>query len=158
MIGMTTIIIHHRPSATRRERILVNIECCGAACGTTKETASVLPSATLTILRALATISVFVVPVAQHPRKRPHLSAASEAFRKSKARAGLGAYIDQSILDLERSADYEQIALSRCPWQKNCAAVPPHASQHHGNQPAYVPCFLALISTFRIGSFHRLNY
>jgi leucyl aminopeptidase (aminopeptidase T) len=36
--------------------------------------------------------------------------AGREALRKSKARAGLGAYIDQSILDLELSTDYEQIA------------------------------------------------
>jgi hypothetical protein len=37
--------------------------------------------------------------------------AGREALRKSKARSGLGAYIDQSILDLELSADYEQIAV-----------------------------------------------
>lgn len=36
--------------------------------------------------------------------------AGREALRKSKARSGLGAYIDQSILDIELSADYEQIA------------------------------------------------
>jgi leucyl aminopeptidase (aminopeptidase T) len=36
--------------------------------------------------------------------------AGREVLRKSKARAGLGAYIDQSILDRELSADYEQIA------------------------------------------------
>jgi len=36
--------------------------------------------------------------------------AGREALRKSKVRSGLGAYIDQSILDLELSADYEQIA------------------------------------------------
>ena len=37
--------------------------------------------------------------------------AGREALRKSKARAGLGAFIDQSILDLELCADYEQIAI-----------------------------------------------
>ena len=40
----------------------------------------------------------------------PAWVAGREAFRKSKARAGLGTFIDQSILDLELSADYEQIA------------------------------------------------
>ncbi len=43
-------------------------------------------------------------------KENPAWLAGREALRKSKARAGLGAYIDQSILDLELSADYEQIA------------------------------------------------
>ena len=43
-------------------------------------------------------------------KEGPAWVAGREALLKSKARAGLGAYIDQSILDLELSADYEQIA------------------------------------------------
>ena len=43
-------------------------------------------------------------------KELPAWVAGREALRKSKARAGLGAYIDQSILDRELSADYEQIA------------------------------------------------
>jgi leucyl aminopeptidase (aminopeptidase T) len=40
----------------------------------------------------------------------PAWVAGREAIRKGTARAGLGAFIDQSILDRELSADYEQIA------------------------------------------------
>ena len=43
-------------------------------------------------------------------KENPAWVAGREALRKSKARSGLGVYIDQSILDLELSADYEQIA------------------------------------------------
>jgi leucyl aminopeptidase (aminopeptidase T) len=43
-------------------------------------------------------------------KEGPAWVAGREALRKSKARAGLGAYIDQSILDIELSADYKQIA------------------------------------------------
>lgn len=45
-------------------------------------------------------------PVKEHPA----LHAANQAIMKSNARAGLGVFIDQSILDRELSADYEQIA------------------------------------------------
>jgi leucyl aminopeptidase (aminopeptidase T) len=44
-------------------------------------------------------------------KESPAWVAGREALRKTKTRAGLGAYIDQSILDLELSADYEQIAV-----------------------------------------------
>ena len=43
-------------------------------------------------------------------KELPAWVAGREIIRKGKARAGLGAFIDQSILDQEMSADYEKIA------------------------------------------------
>lgn len=43
-------------------------------------------------------------------KELPAWVAGREVIRKGKARAGLGAFIDQSILDQEMSADYEKIA------------------------------------------------
>jgi hypothetical protein len=43
-------------------------------------------------------------------KELPAWVAGREAILKGKARAGLGAFIDQSILDCELSADYEEIA------------------------------------------------
>lgn len=45
-----------------------------------------------------------------HVKESPALLAGRVAIGKGTARAGLGAFIDQSILDIEMSADYGQIA------------------------------------------------
>jgi leucyl aminopeptidase (aminopeptidase T) len=55
-------------------------------------------------------VVVLLLASVDSTKELPAWVAGREAFRKSKVRAGLGAYIDQSILDLELSADYEQIA------------------------------------------------
>jgi len=67
------------------------------------------PPRLLTIATQVDVVVLLLASV--DPEKEiPAWVAGREALRKSKARAGLGAYIDQSILDLELSADYEQIA------------------------------------------------
>lgn len=45
------------------------------------------------------------------PKEMPAWNGGKAAIVKGRARAGIGAFIDQSILDLEMSADYEQIAV-----------------------------------------------
>jgi len=64
-------------------------------------------------LLALATqVDVIVLFLAslEPAQEQPAWVAGREAIRKGKARLGAGAYIDQSILDNELNADYQQIA------------------------------------------------
>jgi leucyl aminopeptidase (aminopeptidase T) len=67
------------------------------------------PSQLLTTATQVDVVVLLLASV-DSAKEIPAWVAGREALRKSKARAGLGAYIDQSILDLELSADYEQIA------------------------------------------------
>ncbi|MBV6402864.1 MAG: hypothetical protein CNIPEHKO_03180 [Anaerolineales bacterium] len=55
-------------------------------------------------------VIVLLLASLDHVKEHPALHAAVQAIIKSNARTGLGAFIDQSILDIEMSADYGQIA------------------------------------------------
>ncbi len=55
-------------------------------------------------------VIVLLLASLDHVKEHSALHAAVQTIIKSNARTGLGAFIDQSILDCELSADYEQIA------------------------------------------------
>jgi len=67
------------------------------------------PSPLLALVTQVDAI-VFLFASVNQLKESPALLAGRAAIAKGIARAGLGAFIDQSILDLEMSADYEQIA------------------------------------------------
>ena len=67
------------------------------------------PSPLLTLVTQVDAI-VFLFASVNHAKESPALLAGRMAIGKGIARAGLGAFIDQSILDIEMSADYGQIA------------------------------------------------
>jgi leucyl aminopeptidase (aminopeptidase T) len=55
-------------------------------------------------------VIVLLLASMEMTKELPAWTAAKVVVMKSKARAGWGAFIDQSVLDHEMSADYEQIA------------------------------------------------
>lgn len=62
-------------------------------------------------------------------KELPAWNGGKAAIVKGSARAGIGAFIDQSILGREMSADYEQIAAFSPPrWRNDCAVVRARAS------------------------------
>ncbi len=67
------------------------------------------PSALLNLMTQVDAIILLLASM--NPAKElPSWNEGKAAIVKGTARAGIGAFIDQSILDLEMSADYEQIA------------------------------------------------
>ena len=67
------------------------------------------PSPLLALVTQVDAI-VFLFASVHQLKESPALLAGRAAIGKGMARAGLGAFIDQSILDIEMSADYGQIA------------------------------------------------
>ena len=67
------------------------------------------PSPLLALVTQVDAI-VFLFASVNQLKESPALLAGRAAIGKGIARAGLGAFIDQSILDIEMSADYGQIA------------------------------------------------
>ena len=67
------------------------------------------PSSLLTLFTQVDAM-VLLLASMDAPKELPAWSAGKAIAINSKARAGWGAFIDQSILDREMSADYEQIA------------------------------------------------
>ena len=67
------------------------------------------PSSLLTLFTQVDVI-VLLLASMDAPKELPAWSAGKAIAINSKARAGWGAFIDQSILDREMSADYDQIA------------------------------------------------
>ncbi|MDL1912489.1 hypothetical protein FBQ81_17640 [Chloroflexi bacterium CFX6] len=68
------------------------------------------PSALLNLMTEADAIILLLASM--NPAKElPAWNGGKAAIVKGTARAGIGAFIDQSILDLEMSADYEQIAV-----------------------------------------------
>jgi leucyl aminopeptidase (aminopeptidase T) len=63
----------------------------------------------LTLATQMDVVILFLASL-DSQKELPAWVAGREAIRKGKARFNAGAYIDQSILDRELSADYEQIA------------------------------------------------
>lgn len=65
-----------------------------------------------TLLNLMTQVDAIILLLASmNPAKElPFWNEGKAAIVKGTARAGIGAFIDQSILDLEMSADYEQIA------------------------------------------------
>src|SRR5688572_33117260 len=67
------------------------------------------PSSLLTLFTQVDVI-VLLLASMDAPKELPAWSAGKAIAINSKARAGWAAFIDQSILDLEMSADYDYIA------------------------------------------------
>lgn len=67
------------------------------------------PPALLNLMTQVDAI-VLLLASTDPPKELPAWNEGKAAIVKGMARAGIGAFIDQSILDLEMSADYEQIA------------------------------------------------
>lgn len=67
------------------------------------------PSALLTLMTQVDAIILLLASM-DTAKELPAWNGGKAAIVKGKARAGIGAFIDQSILDREMSVDYEQIA------------------------------------------------